>query len=72
MPGVSYPCCTAGKNAAPPEDCGGPWGYAEMMQTLADPHHPERDALLEWLGEDFDPKAFDKDELNADLGKLKS
>lgn len=71
-PGVRYPRCTAGKNAAPPEDCGGPWGYAEMLQNLADPDHPERDELLEWLGEDFDPKAFDKDELNAGLGKLKS
>ena len=42
-----------------------------MMQTLADPEHPERDALLEWLGEDFDPKAFDKDRINAALGKSK-
>lgn len=70
-PGVRYPRCTAGKNAAPPEDCGGPWGYAEMMQAVADPDHPERDELLEWLDEDFDPTQFDRDELNAGLGMLK-
>jgi len=70
-PGVGYPRCTAGKNAAPPEDCGGPWGYAAMMQALADPAHPEHDGFIEWLGEDFEPKAFDRDELNAGLGKMK-
>lgn len=71
-PDVRYPRCTAGKNATPPEDCGGPWGYAEMLKALADPDHPEREDYLEWLGDDFEPKAFDIDELNAGLAKLKS
>lgn len=71
-PGVHYPRCTAGKNAAPPEDCGGPWGYAEMLRALADPTHAERENLLEWIGEDFDPKEFDIEELNAGLGMLKT
>jgi len=70
-PGVRYPRCTAGKHSAPPEDCGGPWGYAEMMQALADPDHPERDELLEWLDEDFDPLEFERDELNSGFGLLK-
>lgn len=48
----------AGQFACPPEDCGGPYGYAEMMATLADPSHPERGEILEWLG-DFDPERFD-------------
>lgn len=49
----------AGGGACPPEDCGGPWGYAEMLATAADPASPEREELLEWLGENFDPAAFD-------------
>lgn len=71
-PGVRYPRCTAGKNAAPPEDCGGPWGYAEMMKALADPNHPESENYLEWLGDDFEAKAFDIKELNAGLAMLKT
>ena len=70
-PGTNYPQCVAGKNAAPPEDCGGPWGYAELLQALGDPSHPEREDLLEWLDEDFDPREFDREELNAGLGMLK-
>lgn len=41
------------------------------MQALGDPSHPERDDLLEWLDDDFDPTEFDRDELNAGLGMLK-
>jgi hypothetical protein len=29
--GREYPVCVAGKRACPPEDCGGPWGYQDMV-----------------------------------------
>ena len=50
-----------GENACPPEDCGGPWGYAELCAVLADTAHPEHEEMLEWVGDEFDPKAFDLD-----------
>jgi hypothetical protein len=57
-PRTKYPLCLEGCRAAPPEDCGGPWGFADLLRVLADPD-PERDGeLLEWLGP-FDPEAFD-------------
>ena len=37
-----YPACIAGKRNCPPEDCGGPWGYQDLLAVLADPAHPER------------------------------
>jgi hypothetical protein len=56
--GRAYPACIAGKRSCPPEDCGGVWGYQELLEILADPAHPERAERLEWLGEEFDPDDF--------------
>lgn len=75
-PGRSYPACTAGKGACPPEDCGGPWGYQHLREVLADPVHEEHDDMLEWLGlnaaAEFDPASFDVDEVNEALSLLTS
>jgi hypothetical protein len=57
--GVSYPICTAGKRNCPPEDCGGVWGYEELLAVLADPAHPEHAERIDWIGEEFDPHTFD-------------
>lgn len=40
----------AGKGACPPEDCGGPPGYLNLLEIINSPQHPERPELLEWLG----------------------
>lgn len=63
-PAASYPRCTGGHRAAPPEDCGGVWGYAELTEVLADPGHPEHDGLVERLGFDHADE-FDPDRFNA-------
>ena len=44
--------CTAGKGACPPEDCGGPWGYMNLIEILKDPENPEYGDMKEWLGLD--------------------
>lgn len=56
--GRSYPACVAGKRNCPPEDCGGCWGYQELLAILADPAHPRRQEWVEMIGDDFDPEAF--------------
>ena len=55
--------CIAGRRACPPEDCGGPWGYADILEALADPAHERHTELTEWLGGEFDPDAFDAEEM---------
>jgi Plasmid pRiA4b ORF-3-like protein len=74
-PQAALPVCLAGKGACPPEDCGGPWGYAELKEKIADPSDEEHEGILEWLGledpSDFDPAAFDLGSVNARLhGRL--
>jgi hypothetical protein len=70
--GLIAPQVVAGANACPPEDCGGPHGYRHMRAVLADPGHPEYAELRDWIGEWFDPKAFDLARTNASLNpKLK-
>jgi hypothetical protein len=62
-PGGRCPTCLDGAGACPPEDCGGVHGYADLVDTLADPTQPDHLHLLEWLGiekgSDFDPAHFD-------------
>ena len=50
----------AGERACPPEDCGGPYGYAALVEALRDRKHPEHAEMREWIG-DFKPDVFDID-----------
>jgi hypothetical protein len=68
--GKHYPICLTGKRACPPEDCGGIWGYASLLAAIRDPEHPEHDEMVEWGGDEFDPEAFDLDEVNRELHHL--
>jgi hypothetical protein len=69
-PGVVYPVCSAGKRSGPPEDCGGPFGYMNLVKTLQDPNSEEHDGMLEWVGGGFDPEAFSVDDANRSLKPL--
>ena len=69
--GKRYPVCLTGKRACPPEDCGGIWGYAGFLDAIQDPQHPEHEEMVAWVGGEFDPEAFDVDEVNRELQRLK-
>jgi hypothetical protein len=70
-PDTHYPILVAAKGACPPEDCGGPWGYADLKQVLADPNHEQHQEMLDWLGLDnsatFDPNATATDHIEYEL-----
>jgi hypothetical protein len=66
-PQTRAPLCIAGARACPPEDCGGVWGYANLLAAIANPSHPEHEEMLEWLGDEFDPAHFHVEEVNAIL-----
>lgn len=54
-PGMPYPRLLKAVGACPPEDVGGPWGYAGFLEALADPKHEQHDDMLSWNGGGFDP-----------------
>jgi len=69
--GLKYAVCLDGERACPPEDVGGPWGYSEFLDAVADPAHEEHDSYLEWVGGSFDPGEFDLGAVNAALQKVR-
>ena len=68
--GTRYPVCLAGKRACPPEDCGGPSGYEELLEILGDPSHSEHEERFGWLSGDFDTEKFDVASINMRLQAL--
>jgi hypothetical protein len=69
-PKVKYPRCVEGAMACPPEDCGGVWGYADLLEAIADPNHESHEDMLEWVGGEFNPETFDLNAVNRELRKL--
>ena len=67
---IAYPRLIEASGRCPPEDVGGPWGYAEMLEALADPNHERHAEIREWVGDDFDPHAFDAEPLRANVAAL--
>ncbi len=60
----SYPVCIGGRRACPPEDCGGPWDYQELLHARLNPFHNDHYAAAWNLGARFDPEAFDRGRVN--------
>lgn len=69
--GLRFAVVLDGDNACPPEDVGGPFGYVEFLEALADPDHEEHNSYLDWAGGPFDPAAFDVAEANARCQKVR-
>ena len=68
-PKAKYPQCVEGQRACPPEDCGGPWGYADYLAAIADPKHEQHEEMLQWRGP-FDPEAFDATKATREMRKV--
>jgi Plasmid pRiA4b ORF-3-like protein len=70
QPGVIYPRLIDVSARCPPEDVGGPLGYAEFLDAIRDPAHERRAELKEWIGCDFDPDHVDNEKLAAHVAML--
>lgn len=54
----------------PPEDVGGPPGYADYLEALGDPAHPEHESMQRWGPDAFDPNIVDQKLLEAAVEAL--
>ena len=63
---LPLPVCVAGENACPPEDVGGPHGYALFLEILGDRQHEQHGDMMRWIGGVFDPKGFDLNRINRE------
>lgn len=68
--GVSYPICTGGERAGPPEDCGGLDAFHDMLACIKEPNTDLGREWLEWLGPVYDPEICDVEKINKSLKKL--
>jgi len=71
-PTIKYPVCLEGQRCCPPEDVGGPWGYEEFLEAIADPKHEEHKSYIEWVGGSFDPEVFDLKRINEVLENIRT
>lgn len=69
-PETAYPRLLEARGACPPEDCGGPWGYAEYLDAIADPDHEDHEEMIAWRGPDFDPAAVDEAAIRKALARF--
>jgi hypothetical protein len=63
--------CLDGAGACPPEDCGGTWGFEQLIEALADPKHERHEEWKERVGDSFDPAFFDREKADAELARLR-
>lgn len=50
---LKSPICIKAKMADLPEDCGGPWGYEELLEILQDPKHERFEEMRDWVDHGF-------------------
>jgi hypothetical protein len=69
VPGLAQPFLLEATGRCPPEDIGGPQGYREMLDALADPKHARHVEFVERYGS-FDPAVVDLKGLEAAVDAL--
>lgn len=67
--GEIYPCLVDASGRCPPEDCGGVWGYAQLIEAVQDPSRKANEETLDRYGL-FDPEDVDEPHLRGNLARL--
>ena len=66
----AYPRLLAAQRRCPPEDVGGPSGYAGYLEAMVDAGHERHAEMIAWRGRDFDAEIVDATTIEKELAKL--
>lgn len=66
-PKEKYPVCIDGKNAAPPEDVGGVYGFEEFKAAIKNKKHERHQEFLDWYDGGYFQSEFKVDFFNVEL-----
>jgi hypothetical protein len=67
------PFCKKGANACPIEDCGGVWGYQNILEVMLDKKNPEYKEMNQWYDfKNLNLWEFDVNEVNEELKDFKA
>ncbi len=70
------PVCVEAFGACPPEDVGGPWGYADFLTVIHNSKHPEHKEMREWAGlssrEKYETEFVDLNQINENLREYRT
>ena len=66
----AHPTCLKGKGACPPEDCGGMWGYYDLLEALKNKRHEMHKEYVEFYGKEVLTEQFDLQHTDRKLKNL--
>jgi hypothetical protein len=67
--GITYPRCIDGSRAGPPDDSGGPYGYADFVSAWRDPLDDRHKEVRRWAGRGYNPERFDVVKTNKAIAR---
>lgn len=66
---LNYPKVIKFKGNCPPEDCGGLYGYYELLDIMEDEDNPEYEDRTDWMEMQDYPNEYDMEQVNEELKK---
>ena len=69
-PNLDYPVFLTGERRAPPEDVGGPPGFMEFIEAMANRNHTQHKAMVRWYGGPFNSVDFGEAEIIARVREM--
>ena len=68
-PRTKLPRCVSGENKGPPDDVGGPPGYENFVEAMANLRHEEHARYRTWIGGSWNPRGFDASKVKFSSAK---